>query len=502
MTTSFFHTSLGLGIEKIPVKSSSEQFSLKIANCLIHSQYHPLESSEKQAEEILKKLSANKVSHLILLGHGLGYLIKAIKKLSSIEVITYEPFKEIFTHNLCKKEGSVFCDMDELLEHLKTLDSPSWRPYVHAHPGYESFTRFDVHCVTKYLKRSFFSGRQNPWSFLPIQRSLDNLAHLIETPGIDTLANAFQGQSAIIVGAGPSLKAAIPYLKKRKGGVLFSAIQAAPLLMEQDVEVDFITVADPADFSRFFSKVTKDFKGLILEASCYPPSFELFKDKTYCFNIRGDLLHQKLWDHNKKFEIQHPMATVSEAQTILAKLLGATRFIHIGCDYSWDKERYSYRPKNFDKESNAPSRAAFDAYNIHKNLVHTNAGYYHGYRFINYFFSQKDNAPLERFLFGNGLDIANAKHLNENQLEALLATLSPNTFQKPSAEDNLEKQYQFACAMLEDLANTPMENSNFIHQTLDDHGNLSILSAVDFLPLANKTLEKLKQRGLHDHTEN
>ncbi|SCA58479.1 hypothetical protein AB751O23_AC_00370 [Chlamydiales bacterium SCGC AB-751-O23] len=492
MSNQTFNTSLSINLETLSSKNSPDVLTLKIANRFIHSQYDPLKSAEQQAADISKKLVEKKITHLILIGQGLGYLSDALA-MGPFNLIIYEPFNEIFERGLSQRPPNSFTDFKSLFSHLEELQDNSWKPYVLTHPGYDSFTRFDLHFITKYIKRTFFPPSKDEWLFLPIQRNLDNLPHLIENPGLENLENKFKGETAIIVGAGPSLKSAIPALKKRKGGVLLSAIQAAPLLSEHNIEIDFITVADPADFSVFFSKVKKSFKGLFLEASCHPLSFNQFKDKTYVYNIKGDCFHQRLWDFSKKFEITFPLATVSEVQTVIAHSMGIEKFIHIGCDYSWGQDRYSYRPKGFDNAIIPPNRAPFDVLNVHNEIVHTNAGYYHGYRCMNYFFQQDMLKKATHLLFGEGLNFFQANHLDSESLEKLLFSLAPCS-QVPKNERNKKKEtYNFTCDLLEEVQRIPLKDRNEIHQTLDDHGSLSILPAKEFLSLAKDSFQQLKK---------
>lgn len=487
--------SLSLSLELIDSLKESEYPTLKIAGKFVHSKYTPYVSSQLQAKTLIETLEKKGISHLILIGNGLGYLSEILES-SCVKLVVFEPFKEMQPSWLVYQPKHYFTDFDSLFRFLKKEQNAAWRPFVQTHPGYESFTRFDLHFITKGLKRFFFSDQSKATRVLPVKRSLDNIGAFLRYPGLEQLKNYYPEHTAIIVGAGPSLKQALPYLKNRKGGLLYTAIQAAPLLQNESIAFDFLTVADPADFTPFFSQLSSNFKGLFLEASCNPKSFELFSDKTFVYNIRGDLLHQQFWNQLAKFEITDALATVSEVQTVIAKFMGAKNFIYIGCDYSWDQNRYSYRPEGFDSpKAPPPNRAPFDIKGITDEIVHTNAGYYHGYRFLNHFYQQKENHALSHAIFGKGLDFHHSPSLSLADLESILPKLPlvNKDFNVPIAQ--CEQTLKTLLPILQKVYSLPIEDRENLHESLDDHGALSILPAAEFKMHLNQTLVKLQDKA-------
>lgn len=75
--------------------------------------------------------------------------------------------------------------------------------------------------------------------------TLQNLPHILRNPGLSVLAGCFQGRPAIVAGAGPSLTAALPYLKRVQDQVvLISTGTALAPLRQAGLRPDLVIAVD------------------------------------------------------------------------------------------------------------------------------------------------------------------------------------------------------------------------------------------------------------------
>lgn len=75
-----------------------------------------------------------------------------------------------------------------------------------------------------------------------VRASFDAIDKLEQCPGIEDLRNSCKGKKAIIVGAGPSLDDAIPYLKEHQNNLTIICVDAATkVLVDNGIEPDFVT---------------------------------------------------------------------------------------------------------------------------------------------------------------------------------------------------------------------------------------------------------------------
>jgi hypothetical protein len=75
--------------------------------------------------------------------------------------------------------------------------------------------------------------------------TLQNLPYILRNPGVSVLTDCFKGRPAIVAGAGPSLTAAIPYLKKVKDQVvIISTGTALAPLRQAGIRPDLVIAVD------------------------------------------------------------------------------------------------------------------------------------------------------------------------------------------------------------------------------------------------------------------
>lgn len=108
--------------------------------------------------------------------------------------------------------------------------------------------------------------------------TLINLPLLLRNPGIDALANAFPGKPALVVGAGPSLDKALPYLKAcSKGFVVISTGTALRALHEAGIRPDLAVAVDAHPLTASQFQTPCDDLYLVCSTLVFPPATRKFK---------------------------------------------------------------------------------------------------------------------------------------------------------------------------------------------------------------------------------
>ncbi|MDF2550276.1 MAG: hypothetical protein K0S07_1343 [Chlamydiales bacterium] len=382
---------------------------LKLGNRSIESSY----AAKKTAEALAAKMNPNQRKCALLIGPGLGYLAKALSARFK-KVIAFEPFfqmqqkiaqLEIAQLGMAaerKKAFTVVYNLRELKSALQGLPLPE----VIIHPGYEPYVKLEIKQTLQVLKELYGSSKLSLERAIISERSLEAVQSIASFRLFSDL-KALKGSAALIC-PGPSLKKALPELKKwQKKLTIFSAIQAAPLLQSAGVHIDFLVCPDPNDLSAFFMPCTADVKAVLVESAVHLKSKYWLPEKTVLFHYRSDQLHELLWQKSGSLSFDEPIATVAETLVLLAEAMGFGELFCFGMDFCWQQERYAYRaPKTFDSANDLSEKRFF----VEKEgqTVETEPVYFQAARYLRLKGIALEEKGIHLYQIGNGLKIANA----------------------------------------------------------------------------------------------
>ena len=117
-------------------------------------------------------------------------------------------------------------------------------------------------------------GRGPLWQY----NTLKNLPYLITHPGINALIGKFAGKPALIVGAGPSLNKALPYLKEvAKHYVILCAATALRPLRAAGITPDLVVAVDASKKTAPQFEAPCEDVYLACSSIVYPPALPKFK---------------------------------------------------------------------------------------------------------------------------------------------------------------------------------------------------------------------------------
>lgn len=409
-------------------KDQKGQPSLLIGERSIHSLYDAEKQADISARKILELVQSKGSNLIILIGLGLGYLPRAFHQQGFTQIVVWDPFP-IMRQSLpvhggeWRKDITVVGTFQQLYQQILLRAETGVKPELMIHPGYEPYCQMELRQAYQSLRSIFDNGIEVQKQNTVISpRSLESILRVPFYQRLSSLKDICANEEAILVGAGPSLKKCLPYLKERKGGILFAALQALPILQKEGVKVHFVVVADPQDLSGIIQECTPDFDALLAEGAADPSTLEWCKEKTYLFNIPSDHLHQHIWTGDDDSGVYAPLATVSETQLHLAIILGFRTMLMVGMDFCWTKQKYTHRsagaPKDDPNELHL-REIAFRVPTIKGTLAETEAMYFHGSRYLNYICTQLSRNNVQFMQYTEGLAIDSARQIAPEEISTL-----------------------------------------------------------------------------------
>ena len=255
------------------IKNEKGEYILTCDNKFVDDTPSPLESAKKVYSELVKS-ATSRHDFIVIFGLGLGNLLDYTHTKSMCNLIVYEPDLNIlrFTFeyvDLTKyfADGRLFIasnfnECTDFIEKKYLLDDKIefvyLKNYLLQHQSeFNVLTEriFDV-CQRKIIDMNTIKQLSKQW----IRNTFANLTgNDIHYP-INLLENKFKGKTALVLGAGPSLKDNIEKIKaNRDKFVIFAVHRTLETLRLNDIIPDFCVVVD----TNFVSlSITKDLKYL------------------------------------------------------------------------------------------------------------------------------------------------------------------------------------------------------------------------------------------------
>lgn len=246
----------------------------------LHNNY----GAQAEAKEIFERTENTEFSMHVVFGFGLGYLVQEFALKSKGVVFVYEPDIEILattlevadlSQELSNKNVFIFNDFDELKRcYLKNYIYNSTTTITYL-PAYKQIFGKELNDFATQL--NFVMGsviidiNYTKSKLIPAVKSVcNNMDLLLKEPPLKTLENIYEGKTALIVGAGPSLDKNIEIIKKyRKKAIIFAVGQSAKTLMGNGIVPDFMGLVETGSQMSQIENLDTSDVDLILEPSTY-----------------------------------------------------------------------------------------------------------------------------------------------------------------------------------------------------------------------------------------
>ena len=419
-------------------KSRAGPNTLRIARRHAHSAYDPVREAQRRSAQLQTDMAKGHHDSLITIGSGLGYITRAISEQWRGPILHWEPFPRLaeeianrgFPGNLGATrevlaaarttppdprnsrtpDRTSVTTPEEFEQALTALAVSCRNPYLFVHPGYEHVCRFEARYVLRAMRRILLGQtRLGVRAAIVSQRSIEAASQLPFTPATDDLAGCLEGQTAVIVSAGPSVDLALPHLSRHPGGARFACIKRLRLLGDASAQVHFAVCSDLRNLFEVF-KIPNDvpFDLLLADTSSEPKMLQDHRDRSCLFHQRTHHAHQLPWQACGLEVLDEPNISVSETSLLLAHRMGARRFVLVGVNLDSDDQRYAEQ---------------FTVMNLAGKPVTTNSHYFHAARYLGNYCSALREQGCEIFRLGDGLPIAGCRTIDAREFGALIKAL-------------------------------------------------------------------------------
>jgi|GEM_PF-1649201 len=345
------------------LEARSGDYSLKVIKdnreLLINSMRDP----KQEAKRFVQRIEKQSGNFIVIYGLGLGYHVletfeQIIKRKDNAKLIVVEPsgkiflkaievndFSELFAHKRVQfsigRNTDLIRDKIGLLFKMYQNDSIKvfeFNVYRRLFPKF-------IEEVDKTLKNVLSVGVSNYTTVINYidewhGNILENLEHIIKSPGVVDYQSTFKDKPAVIVSAGPSLDKNGHLLKKLRGKALIIAVDTAvkPLL-SIGVEPDIVVSVD-SQYANYMhlEGVRLDKAFALVSPIVYPDVPKIFDGRLIFFNFFFQL---SFWieEHLKANGILVTGGSVATVAFDFARKIGADPIVMVGQDFAFS---YNY----------------------------------------------------------------------------------------------------------------------------------------------------------------
>ena|GEM_PF-5282826 len=174
-----------------------------------------------------------------------------------------------------------------------------------------------------------------------VAHAIENLASIAAWPSVAALRDAFRGQPAVLVSAGPSLDKNIEVIRRFKGKALIVAASHALLALHRaGIDPDMVVVIEAQDVRYHFEGVPVDRIGsLVLAAAVRPELFALPVERFITF-AANPMIDTWVYEGLEEHLPIRAGGSVSTVAFSVATILGCDPIIVVGQDLSFPDGRY------------------------------------------------------------------------------------------------------------------------------------------------------------------
>lgn len=334
-------------------------------NIRLHSFYNP----GREAEGAVSKwLSEKKLSNAVFFGAGLGYHLVKLASLSPqtsiiyieentsyfLEMMYYTDLEPVF--KLPNIIFAVNAPLDSAYALIKNLDNENTFLFAN-----QIFTSHAENYFSE-LKKAYNKNQnriqinkntKKKFGKLWFNNGIRNLDYNRKLPGVSAFKDCAKNKNLpfIVIGAGPSLEKALPYLAEiQNRGVTVCADTALKALLSVNIQPDFVVLTDPQYWAyKHIAGLKAPESILITESSVYPPVFRFKCKKIYLTSSLfpwGQFFEEKF---GSKGDLGSG-GSVSSVCFNFAAFCGATEIFTCGQDLSFTKNQTHIKGSTFEQE--------------------------------------------------------------------------------------------------------------------------------------------------------
>ncbi|NME95930.1 motility associated factor glycosyltransferase family protein [Clostridium cochlearium] len=199
---------------------------------------------------------------------------------------------------------------------------------------------------------------------------ISNLKHIVESTPINYFKNKFEGKSAIVVSAGPSLEKNVHELKEVQDNfIIITGARSLGTLIKNNIIPDFICMVDPIEFNSRFIEDYLEYKiPLVFYENTSYHAMNLHKGSKVLFS--GNPLTSIILEYN--VDLLTTGGSVAHICTSFAAYIGCSPITFIGQDFAYTEEKFHADSSAFKEENKVDEKIDFiKVKDVFGNLVKT-----------------------------------------------------------------------------------------------------------------------------------
>ena len=386
-----------ISLQRRLARITPEESRIGISYCITPSNDYVLLKDElptddlQNPREAIKKVLNETIKHemgpndiIITFGMGLGYLLDETFNRYKSRIFIYEPDISLMHFVLSNVDisehlasGRVYItnDIDELMNKLGTSYLTKDKVEITYLPNYLITKNKELlvlsqkvleACKSKIVDISTITKFSQRW----LMNSIDNIANINTGTAymLSDLYNQFIGQTALIVGAGPSLNENIDFIKKNRDKfVIFAVNKIVKYLLQNEIVPDFVVCMDAGNMDRTLGGLESNFGRVncIMDIRTDCSLIKKGFNKIFYTFSNTDPLVNKLQKYNPSLKAEELGGSATTMALVSAVKLGFSKVFFVGVDLAFkDNLVYSY-----GETMNRISQEQILVDNVQKNVV-------------------------------------------------------------------------------------------------------------------------------------
>ena len=306
-----------------------------------------------EADKIFAQLAPKSQAYFIG-GLGFGYLLEKILEETTAICLVYEPVSIILETTLkirpelklILENPRVFFMQDMLSipqiiqdKKLNDISFTIHRPYNDLFP--DQFVEVKDQIVVGIRRYEVGNSTLLRFGKIWTKNFFRNMHRYFKSQKLIPYLGWASQKPAIIVAAGPSLEAALPFLQKQHNqAILIACDTALPMLLQAQINPDFVVTVDPQEKNSLYLRYSanKDHI-LIADPAIHDSTFEGYKDQNIILMDSVFPLYapfERFWGH---CGLLASGGSVSTSAFDFARKTGADPIIMVGQDLSFTKKK-------------------------------------------------------------------------------------------------------------------------------------------------------------------
>lgn len=357
-------------------------YNLNYKNVFLHNRQNPL----AEAKEIFSMAENSPIAIHLVYGLGLGYLFQVASANSLGTVILYEPDLNIlkiafslvdFSNDILKNNIFISDNLEKVGEYIYQKSNIKNKPLLLTTMSYRELNSKNFDHMVESLQRMVGSYsldlKYTQEKFYPITKTLiRNIPNLIKEPPLCSIKNFYEGETAVVVSAGPTLDRNIETIKKYRDNIVLIVVGTAmKTIAKHGITPDFLCIIEAYDSSKQIEGIDLSEVNFVTEPYSNK-NLRKFKFKQIYSHISNNMPINSFWSKiiNEDTSEYFSKGTVSYTALNVARILGCSRIVMVGqdlayiegqcyskdsaykdleCRYNKETKRFEITAKDFDR---------------------------------------------------------------------------------------------------------------------------------------------------------